>query len=44
MVCTHKISARWGLFGQVESVVIKISFIGGGWPYFGLRTHTRMTD
>ena len=30
MVCTCKILARGSLFGQVRSVVIKISFSKGG--------------
>ena len=41
MVCTCENLARvGGQLGQVKSIVNKISFIQGGWPYFGLHTHT----
>ena len=40
MVCICDILARGGQLGQVKSVVIKIS-LQGGWPYFGLHTHTQ---
>ena len=42
MVCTCEILAG-GQLGQVKSVDIKISFMGG-WSYFGLHTYTCKTD